>query len=76
MIKGSVLKTFDETYDGAPIICCHARERLCNFNCVKALIVYILPHLDNTIFNRTSQMRSLSFEAKLHNLKTFSKFYG
>ena len=26
MIKGSVLKTFDETYDGAPIIFCHARE--------------------------------------------------
>lgn len=26
MIKGSVLKTFDETFDGAPIICCHAGE--------------------------------------------------
>ena len=29
----------------------------CNFNCVKALFLYILPHLDNTIFNRASQMR-------------------
>ena len=40
--------------------------RSCNFNCVKALIVYILPHLDNTIFNRANQMRSLSLRAKLH----------
>ena len=24
----------------------------CNFNCVKALILHILPHLDDTIFNR------------------------
>ena len=47
----------------------------CNFNCVKALILHILPHLDDTIFNRGSQMRNLPSETKLHNLKTFSKFY-
>ena len=48
---------------------------LCNFNCVKALILHILPHLDDTIFNRVGQMRSLFSEAKLHDFKTFSKFY-
>ena len=46
-----------------------------NFNCVKALILYILPHLTDTIFNRAGQMRNLSSEAKLHDFKTFSKFY-
>ena len=39
--------------------------RLCNFNCVKALILYILPHLDNTIFNRVGQMRNLSARGKV-----------
>ena len=51
------------------------QEGSCNFNCVKALILHILPHLDDTIFNRGSQMRNLPSETKLHNLKTFSKFY-
>ena len=46
----------------------YIRIRSCNFNCVKALILHILPHLDNTIFNRANQMRSLSLRAKLHIL--------
>ena len=46
----------------------------CNFNCVKALILYILLHMDDTIFNRAGQMRSLSFEAKLHGLKWYPDF--
>ena len=53
----------------------HVNSQLCNFNSVKALILHILPHLDDTIFNRVGQMRDLSPEAKLHDFKTFSKFY-
>ena len=41
------------------------RKRSCNFNCVKALIFHILPHLDDTIFNRASQMRNLSARGKV-----------
>ena len=37
-----------------------------------AFIFYLM---DNTIFNRAGHMRSLSSETKLHDLKTFSKFY-
>ena len=47
---------------------------LCNFNCVKALILHILPHLDDTIFYRVDQMRNLSSEVKLHAFKMFPNF--
>ena len=49
-------------------------KKQCTLNSVKALILHILPHLDDTIFYRVGQMRNLSSEVKLHAFKMFPNF--